>query len=272
MSLNVHGQKTILWSVTDTTNHKTSYLLGTFHQLGNSFVDSIPEIERKLKSSEFAIFESIGNENVITDIINAREDNKETMKFIANPDFSNLKELSKSWKVRINKLTSAEIILKLQQSLPIILCGNVKETDRFSHFDNYLIYKAKQNNIPVYGLETDSIQLRLINQDSKSKYNKKEKQKILALSKILIEKDKEKYNCDFAEKYKKFDIDYRLATKCDEDILLKQRNERWVPIIVEKLKNHNCFIAVGLFHLYNDCGLIAQLKNKGFLVEPILLK
>ena len=272
ISFNVFGQQTILWSVKDTGNHKTTYLLGTYHQIGNSFVDSIPDIEVKLNSSELAIFESVDNENLIIDIINARKENKKTMKFISNDDFFQLKELSKSWKVDINKLSTAEIVLKLQQSLPVIICGTVKETDKFSHFDNYLIYKANQKNIPVYGLESDTIQIQIINQKFDSKYNKKEKEHILYLSKILAEKDKSKYSCEFVEKYKKFDLHYELSKECNDDILLKQRNDKWLPIIVEKAKKYNCFIAVGFLHLYNNCGLITQLRNNGFVVEPVSLK
>lgn len=53
------SQNTILWKVTDTINNKTSFIVGTFHQLGNSFVDSIPEIKESLMGSDLAIFESI---------------------------------------------------------------------------------------------------------------------------------------------------------------------------------------------------------------------
>src|SRR5690606_39678560 len=55
------GQNTILWKATDTVTHKTSYLLGTFHQFGNSFVDSLPQIKASLLRSELAVFESIDN-------------------------------------------------------------------------------------------------------------------------------------------------------------------------------------------------------------------
>ena len=57
------GQNTILWKITDTINNRTSIILGTFHQFGNSFVDSIPEIKENLYNSELAIFESIDNKD-----------------------------------------------------------------------------------------------------------------------------------------------------------------------------------------------------------------
>ncbi|QAA80835.1 hypothetical protein EI546_03415 [Aequorivita sp. H23M31] len=33
----------------------------------------------------------------------------------------------------------------------------------------------------------------------------------------------------------------------------------------------NCFIAVGLLHLYGQCGLIVQLRERGYVVEHISL-
>ena len=53
------SQNTILWQITDTINNKTSFVVGTFHQFGNSFVDSIPEIKESMFNSELAVFESI---------------------------------------------------------------------------------------------------------------------------------------------------------------------------------------------------------------------
>ena len=40
----VNSQNTILWSISKPDSNKTSYLFGTFHQMGNSFVDNKPEI------------------------------------------------------------------------------------------------------------------------------------------------------------------------------------------------------------------------------------
>ena len=40
----VNSQNTILWSISKPDSNKTSYLFGTFHQMGNSFVDNKPKI------------------------------------------------------------------------------------------------------------------------------------------------------------------------------------------------------------------------------------
>jgi uncharacterized protein YbaP (TraB family) len=38
------------------------------------------------------------------------------------------------------------------------------------------------------------------------------------------------------------------------------------------LETNNCFVTIGLFHLYNKCGLIEKLKEEGFVITPVILK
>ncbi|QCK15632.1 hypothetical protein DCC35_13205 [Mangrovivirga cuniculi] len=66
-------QNTIIWKVSDTLNQKTSFIIGTHHQFGNSFVDSIPVIKELLYSSELAVFESIIDIKNTQKMINSRE-------------------------------------------------------------------------------------------------------------------------------------------------------------------------------------------------------
>lgn len=91
----VSSQKTILWKVSDSLNNKTSYLVGTFHQFGSSFVDSIPEIKSALLNSELAVFESIDDVGNTRSIINTRDSSNLVEKKLKKRDFTKLKELSK---------------------------------------------------------------------------------------------------------------------------------------------------------------------------------
>lgn len=51
--------------------------------------------------------------------------------------------------------------------------------------------------------------------------------------------------------------------------LLKERNEAWIPIIRENIAQRPCLIAVGCKHLMGDIGLIAMLRRKGYTVTPV---
>lgn len=65
-------------------------------------------------------------------------------------------------------------------------------------------------------------------------------------------------------------FDYQFTETCNTE--LKSRNENWIPQLEKILPEKNCFIAVGLLHLYGECGLIVQLRKRGYKVEPVELK
>jgi len=266
------AQQTILWRVTDTVHQKTSYLLGTFHLFGNSFVDSIPEIEKYLSESELAVFETVDKVDHIRKMINDRAFSNLINKKLRKKDFEQLLEISKNWKVDIYKLQPVGLRWKLEQVFVRSKCGTVKEGDQWNHFDRYLQYLAEEHKIRMIGLETGEQQLRFIERVNEFTDWKEERRRISYLLDQISSKNPDRRNCHLAEEYRKFDLNYQFDRKCDKKILIKERNDVWMRILPDLIKNNNCFIAVGLYHLYKDCGLIEQLKKGGFIVEPVQLK
>lgn len=266
------GQNTILWKVTDTINNKTSFLVGTFHQFGNSFVDSIPEIKESLYNSDIAIFESIDNIENTRKMINRREPSLEIEKRLKKKDLKKLKEITKDWQVDLYKLKPLEIRWKLQQEFQKTICKTTNPTDEFDHFDNYLIHLAKENNIELLGLETDSLQLNLIERENNNPEWKKERKNISAWINQMTTKKPNMNYCKLADKYRNLDLDYEFKKECETDILIFQRNNDWMKIIPNLLSTKNTFVAVGYFHLRKKCGILEQLKSLGFKIEPIEIK
>ncbi len=54
--------------------------------------------------------------------------------------------------------------------------------------------------------------------------------------------------------------------------LLRDRNEAWIPVIKENIAKRPCLIAVGCRHLLSGDGLIAMLRREGYTVEPVTKK
>ncbi len=267
----VAAQKTILWSVTSPASAKTSFLLGTFHQMGNSFVDSLPQIKEALLQSEVAIFESVDNSEKLVTLLNSRNEDLTFQEYLKKDDAAFLKSFSAGWAVPVSKLSPMELLVKLQQEYAKANCGTIKPTDTWSHFDKYLIHLATSQNLAVVGLETDSLQTNYINA-AQTGFTWQQAKKPLQewIRNIKKSRDTGKY-CRVAQDYLKFDLDYKFSEKCGDNVMLKGRNEKWLPKILPYLENQNAFVAVGLLHLYGDCGLIMQLKAKGYLVTPVIL-
>jgi len=114
--------------------------------------------------------------------------------------------------------------------------------------------------------------LNFINKEYDFPNWKDERKRISYLLDQFNRDDFNKNECNRAIKYRNYDLDYKLNQECKTDVLLKERNGNWMNILPQLLKENNCFIAVGLNHLYNKCGLLVQLKEQGFLIEPIELK
>jgi uncharacterized protein YbaP (TraB family) len=54
-----------------------------------------------------------------------------------------------------------------------------------------------------------------------------------------------------------------------EDLLLTNRNRKWIPVIMKEMKQSSCVFAVGAGHLPGADGVINLLKKEGFNVNPV---
>ena len=263
------GQNTILWKVTDTINDKTSHIVGTYHQFGNSFVDSLPKIKDVLLKSELAVFESIDNYD---EIIEQRNSSNVIEKEIKKKDLKRLKQIAKGWKVDLYKLKPIEIALKLNQETIKSKCNTTIKEDKFDHFDKYLIQLAKKNKVEVMGLETFEVQLKSLVEQFNNYDWKKLRQEIGKGISQYENNDEFNNLCKVANEYRKFDLNYELDKTCQPSVLITERNANWMQVIPELIQKKNTFIAVGYFHLKWECGILEQLKKLGFKVEPIKIK
>jgi len=267
-----YAQKTILWKVYDTINNKESILLGTNHILGNSFVDNIPDIKNYLLKSEVAIFETI-EDNTISNkkIMKKRKASYGLKKLLHKKDISYIQSICE---FNIYKYKPIELIRLLNQKLITKNCNVISENDSWDSLDDYLIHLARKNKITVKGLDKNmNVLYNEILEKDYAAYNWHYSKKYIEyyLNQLYMQKPNLKI-CKEIIKYMNFDLKYGLNKECENDIAVKHRNANWMKELPNLLSRKNCFIAVGLMHLYNDCGLIMQLFEKGFIVEPIIME
>ncbi len=272
----VFAQNTILWSVRKAGSEKTSYVLGTLHQMGNSFVDEKPKIKELLLKSDLAIFESVEdkNEKIIGVMLN-RTDDFSYREFLAKQDVDFLEELSIDWKVPLSKQKPSELLLKLRQEYVKMNCGTVKSADTTDHMDDYLLSIARKNTIQVQGLESFADQFNAISSINGEDFTwDKAKDAVHEWVNNFQDDKSRKKICAVVESYLKMRFDYQFETKCAKsDEILTKRNEKWMPLITEFIQQNNSVIViVGLYHLYGECGIISQLRKAGYTVNPVKLK
>ena len=269
------SQNTILWKVEKQGSEHVSYLLGTFHQMGNSFVDEKPIITDILFQSDVAVFESIEDrgKNII-EVMNDRDEDFSYKNYLNTEDIKFLENYTKDWSVPLSKQRPAELLIKLQQNYIKENCGTIQPKDKWEHMDDYILNLAKSNNIKVEGLETYSDQFDAINIINGEEFTWEKAKDAIHFWAESLSKNKNKGNiCANAKDYLKLKFDYQFNVKCAEnDGMLSNRNENWMPKIINYIESSNSFIAVGLLHLFGECGIISQLRNQGYEVTRVKIE
>jgi uncharacterized protein len=265
------GQNTILWKVTSPRSQKVSYLLGTYHIMGNSFVDSLSIIKEKLDASELVAFETQLDREKIAAAYNARPGSDEINKILSKEDIALINKMNGPSRVDITKFTPGELFVKMQAYYPLAKCGLANPADTWQRMDEYLIQLAKKGQKKIHYFESDSLQMQEIAAFTSVINWKFFKSAIGPLLDKYKSADVDQKMCQLTVQYKTMTLDYRFTAECQSDVLLKNRNDKWMKELPGLLDNNNCFIAVGLMHYYNKCGLIEQLRKLGYVVEPVTI-
>jgi len=280
LSVFTYGQRTILWKITNNNTRNVSYLLGTNHLFGESFIDSFPVIKEKLQASELIITELNLDRIKIAEYYNARPASDTFFSVLSKEDAAFVTDIVKKRRglTDISKFTPGEIFLKLQAYYPKFKCSVLNQNDTLA-MDEYLQNLCTQLHKKAYYFETDSFQAKALAETSKIIDWKLFKKNVPSLLNKYRSEKPDETPCSLVNQYASFAIEYKFEEDCDliknknaNDILIKKRNEDWIQKLSVLLQQNNCFIAVGLGHLLNKCGLIQQIKELGYVTEPVMMK
>ncbi|MEP6467634.1 MAG: TraB/GumN family protein, partial [Parafilimonas sp.] len=129
---------------------------------------------------------------------------------------------------------------------------------------------AKANNMKINGLEQVEDQLKIFDEIPYTIQAKEFAETVLNIDSV-----KKSFN-DMLTLYKQKDLNglNKMMNSEDEfsdysDLLLKNRNEKWIPEIIEQAKLKPTFFAFGAAHLGNDVGVINLLRKQGYTVTPV---
>jgi uncharacterized protein len=281
-SVSVHSQikpetqTGLLWEISGKGLKESSYLFGTYHLVGKSFLDTLPQVINQIKKVKTVVGELVMEDeasmaqklmplmllkdNTLDKILSARE--------FAEVD-SFLKIKTGMTLSMLNGLKPSAVQVTL---IAFLLPNNI--TPQNPALDMYFQNEAKSLKINVVGLET------LEEQGAFLFDAPIERQKELLL-KTVRESERMKGDIkELFENYRRQDLkaiesaflkneDYTVQEMND---LLSKRNKAWVREMPELMINGPAFFAVGAGHLVGDNGLITLLRNLGYTLNPIALK
>lgn len=266
----------LLWEISGKGLKSPSYLFGTYHLVGKSFLDTLPAVVNQLRKVKTVVGELIMEDEMSMaqklmplmllkdtslDKILSPKEYAETDSFLKVKTGMNLNMLNglKPSAVQIT-LIAFMIPKDISQKNPAL--------------DMYLQTEAKKLNIQVVGLETLEEQGSILF-DAPIKRQKELLLKTVRESDRMMEESRELF-----ENYKQQDLkaieaaflendDYTLEEMND---LLAKRNKSWIAEMPGLMTKGSAFFAVGAGHLVGEDGLIALLKKLGYTLKPMALK
>lgn len=279
----------LLWKISGNGLQKPSFVIGTYHLAPVSFKDSVPGLKEALEAAEQVYGE-------IEEAEMTKPENLQRLQTVMMlPDGQTLDKLFKADEMtRINNLLT--YILGVDMTNPMVagqigrltpgaletqltLLMYMKKTPGFNPnevFDNYFQKTAKTQNKPTGGLETFDFQMQTL---FLGKSIERQKEELLCLAdyreryEMLTDNLTKAYFKQDIDDIKKA-IDEKLDNSCDatpeeEEALIYGRNDNWVKLMPEIMKQKATLFAVGAGHLPGDRGVLEQLRKAGYTVEGV---
>ena len=294
LSLGVSAQNqsqftgSLLWKISGKDLKKPSYILGTHHAVSGVYADSITGLNEALKQVKQVVGEiDMSNMDAIVQV---------AVKYSAMPTgYSYESLLSASDYELLNKALSERIGVGLDQFKGLhpaainalfiqLFCVEVFpefQQPNFEPIDSYVQKIAKKQKKGIMGLESAEEQFELLynsepidvqvkNLICLVKNPDESVESLVKLTDLYYQKQLDKLSAMVEDEMKKADPDDDCTpSQSFMDGLNKQRNDKWLKILPEIMKNKTSLIAVGAMHIAGEDGLLYQLHKMGYTVEAV---
>ena len=261
---------TLLWEISGNGLQKPSYLFGTFHLLCKADIQFSNTLkEAIIKSDEVYLELDLDNPSTLLGgimLMNMKDGKK--LKDLYTPEaYTRIANYFKdSLQTPIGLFQSMKPELLTALLFPKMMpCASV------SSVEDAIMTLAKADDKEIKGLETMAFQAALFDSIP---YEKQASHLLEAID--SMEQSKKNFQL-MLEAYKKQQLD-KLETIMNDpahgleenmDELVDNRNLNWIEQLKVIMKNKSVFIAVGAGHLIGKKGLIALLKQEGYMLRPL---
>ena len=270
----IPSDKALLWKISGNALKKPSYLLGTIHlipkdkfKLSDATFDALAEAQRVTFEIDMKEMTNIAAQFSL--LTKAFMNGGKTLKDLLSPeDYAFVKQ----------KLDTKGLPASMLERMKPMFLSTLFTSDEDSGIDNTasmtsvemeLYRQVKRRKLESAGLETAAYQMGIFDSIPYE-----------AQAKMLVEtlRNTEGADDDFGkmiELYQQKDISAMEAMMADEaygmneyqDILLRNRNRNWIPVMGRMMREKPTLFAVGAGHLGGAAGVIALLRQEGYRVE-----
>jgi len=258
----------LLWEISGNGLGKPSYLYGTVHMICEKDFFMKDPLKEKFSGADKLYLEVDMDDPALNMkmLQHAMLQNKKLSDFFSPEDYARLNDFFRdSIKMPLTMLSTMKpftlFSLMLMKALPC---------DKQKSYELTFVEMAKEQSKEVLGLETIEDQMKVFDDMPDSVQAQMVMRYVDEFSSQRDEFNK------LVENYKNQDLDalYQgILASPDmagaQDVLLFNRNRRWIPVISEAIKKEPVFIAVGAGHLPGEQGVIRLLQKEGYTVVPV---
>ncbi len=261
---------TLLWEVSGNGLQKPSFLFGTFHLLCPQDIHFSDQLKKAVNYSD-EIYMELDMDDPSTMLggmiyMNMRGDTT-LADLYTDKEYTRLKKyFSDTLKMPLTLLQKAKPYF-----LVALLYPRMMNCSSPAGVEEELMKLAKADKKQIQGLETIKFQASVFDSIP---YQWQAKELLKNIDSFSTNKKEFATMLDFY-KEQKMDSIKKMLGKSEfgsdkyDDLLLNDRNKKWVKKLDAIMKKESVFVAVGAGHLVGDFGLISLLEKQGYQVSPL---
>ena len=262
-------EKSLLWKISGNGLKKPSYLFGTIHLTCDSSLDA--NTLNALEATEQLYLElDMDDKSIQMQMMKLMmmKDGAKLSTLLSPEDFKILDEFMKK-----NLNMSAKLFDSFKPFMISSMLFPKMLDCKSQSVESELMKVTKEQNEEIFGLEKAEDQMKVFDEIS----YQDQADELLKTVKDNLEKDKKEF-IEMMTIYQNKDIEGMLKMMSDsdnkitsenQDILLNDRNKKWIPIMIKIMKDKPTFFGVGAGHLAGEEGVIKLLRKKGYKVEAV---
>ncbi|KAA0990119.1 TraB/GumN family protein [Dyadobacter aurulentus] len=266
----VPAENALLWEISKPGQAKPSYLFGTIHLICPGDFSLTDSLKSALsRSGQVALEMDMDDPGMMMTMMKSMnmKDGVELKSLITESEYNKLNQFYKD---------SVGIGLAMfEKAKPFVLMGplfNAVLACQPQSYEMALMDLAKKQELEIVGLEALDEQMAIFD----SIPYKDQAKMIVSMVNDLPKARKEFKNLVALYKVQNISELYSLTMKSEyglegnAEIMLFDRNKKWIPRIQKMIEEKPTFFAVGAAHLGGEQGVIALLRGQGFKVRPVL--
>lgn len=268
------SQPSLLWKITGNGLKKPSYLYGTFHLVPSGYLPAEGEVMAAFLSAKGVIVEiEMDSAQLMRASMLAIMSDHRLSQLLAPQDYA---VLDTAFQVATGyALKPFEQVKPVALSLMLSIAYNQQAAPWLKEYqgaplDMYFQQEGRRLGKHILALETVEEQLRLL---YGAETVEAQAQDLLAM--VRDHARMRTTTAELVEGWRTQDL-ARMQAASDQMMdsfgspkeLLNDRNDKWMAVLPKALKKGPQFIAVGALHLAGEDGLVQQLRDLGYTVEP----